>query len=164
MNKKGQTFIIKVDTDVLLKLIKLDKPWGASYRKDCDSYYCVRTCYYEVDGKKKHKVEYLHRFIFDNPDSETVVDHINHDTLDNRRKNLRVTIKKKNLKNRNGKNINNKSGYRNVCRQDNQWVVQIQVGGKNTAVGRFPLDKLDEAGQFAEKMRQKYYGEFAGKN
>ena len=26
----------------------------------------------------------------------------------------------------------------------------------------FPEDKLEEAGKFAEQMREKYYGEFAG--
>ena len=32
------------------------------------------------------------------------------------------------------------------------------------SVGKFEYDELDKAGQFAEEMRQKYYGEFAGKN
>lgn len=36
------------------------------------------------------------------------------------------------------------------------------MDGKNTILGRFPLDKLDKAAQFAEEMRQKYYGKYAG--
>ena len=44
----------------------------------------------------------------------------------------------------------------------NGWSVQLQVEGKNTTLKRFKKDQLKEAGEFAEEMRQKYYGEFAG--
>jgi len=45
----------------------------------------------------------------------------------------------------------------------NTWSVQLQIDGKNTTLKRFPKDQLDEAVIFAEEMRQKYYGEWAGK-
>lgn len=83
-------------------------------------------------------------------------------TLDNRRSNLRVTTNSKNNRNRKGMNINNKSGYRNVSWRDNGWVVQLQINGKNTVLDKF--DDVDEAGAYAEKMRKKYYKEFAGKS
>ena len=35
---------------------------------------------------------------------------------------------------------------------------------KNTCLGKFPKDQLEDAGKFAEEMRKKYYGEFAGVN
>ena len=44
------------------------------------------------------------------------------------------------------------------------WIVQLSINKKNTCLGKFEYDELDKAGQFAEEMRQKYYGEFAGKN
>ena len=101
-----------------------------------------------------------------NPDNiqDVRVDHINHNTLDNRKCNLRVITQKKNLRNRNSRNINNKSGYRNVSWNSryNNWSVQLQINGKNKILGRF--DNVDEAGRFAEEMRKKYYGEFAGKS
>jgi hypothetical protein len=53
-------------------------------------------------------------------------------------------------------------GYRNVSLIKGKWVVQLQIDGKNTKLGSF--DDVHEAGKFAEEMRQKYYGEFAGKN
>jgi hypothetical protein len=42
--------------------------------------------------------------------------------------------------------------------------VQLQINGKNTILGKFPYEQLEEAGAFAEQMRQKYYGEYAGRN
>jgi len=56
--------------------------------------------------------------------------------------------------------------HRNVCwdSRDNCWLVQLRVEGRNTCLKKFPLEQLEEAGVFAEEMRQKYYGEFAGKS
>ena len=97
-----------------------------------------------------------------NANGETV-DHINGNTFDNRKTNLRIVEDSNNLTNRKSKNSNNKSGYRNVCwsKSESKWLVQLQINGKNTVLGKF--DDVDEAGRFAEEMRQKYYGEFAGK-
>lgn len=119
------------------------------------------------NGKPRYKVRRLHRYLIGNGEEipkSRVVDHINHNTLDNTRKNLRVTTIKYNSRNRSGKNKNNTSGYRNVCwlKDENKWIVQLQVNGKNKVLGRF--DDVDEAGKFAEEMRQKYYGEYAGKS
>ena len=90
------------------------------------------------------------------------VDHENNDTLDNRKSNMRVVEESNNSKNRKSRNRNNKSGYRNVSLIKGKWVVQLQIDGKNKRLGSF--DDVHEAGKFAEEMRQKYYGEFAGKN
>ena len=43
-----------------------------------------------------------------------------------------------------------------------KWAVQLQINKKGVVLGTFPKNKLEEAGKFAEEMRQKYYGEFAG--
>ena len=95
---------------------------------------------------------------------ENHVDHINHDPRDNRKENLRVILPNENLKNRETRNKNNHSGYRNVAWDGSAWIVQLQVDGKGKCLGRFPKDQLEEAGKFAEEMRKKYYGEFAGGN
>jgi AP2 domain. len=82
--------------------------------------------------------------------------------LDNRRRNLRVVEANKNSKYRQSKNKNNKSGYRNVFydKRRNKYIVRLQVDGKGTELGSF--NNVDEAGKFAEEMRKKYYGKFAG--
>jgi len=92
------------------------------------------------------------------------VDHINHNTLDNRKSNLREITTSENTRNRKSKNTNNTSGYRNVCwdKQRDKWMVQLHLEGKNKRLGYF--DDVHEAGEYAEKMRKKYYGEFAGKS
>jgi len=163
-NRNKENFIVKLDKEDLERLIKLNRPWNASWRNDSQSYYAT-CCEYLgiINGKPKYKTHYLHRWIFDYPE-DTVIDHKNHDTLDDRKHNLRLTVQNKNLKHRNGKNKNNKSGYRNVCwiEEDQRWFVQLQVNGKNTVLGRFKIDELEEAGKFAEEMREKYYGKFKG--
>jgi hypothetical protein len=93
---------------------------------------------------------------------EYVVDHIDTDRLNNLEENLRVTKQLLNTKNRTSRNKNNKSGYRNVSWNGNGWSVQLQVKGKNTTLKRFKKNQLEEAGAYAKKMREKYYGEFAG--
>lgn len=70
-----------------------------------------------------------------------------------------------NTKHRKGKNSNNVTGYRNVAyikRDKHPYWVQIMINGKNTPLGKF--DDVDEAGEFAERMRQKYYKDFAGES
>ena len=91
------------------------------------------------------------------------VDHKNHDNkLDNRKENLRIVKNEDNTKYRKGKNKNNTSGYRNVSwdKRKNKWIVQLQIKGKNKRLGDF--DDVVEAGLFAEEMRNKIYGKFAG--
>ena len=94
------------------------------------------------------------------------VDHIDHNTFDTRKKNLRISINEQNTKNRKGKNSNNTSGYRNVFwnSKDQRWMVVLQIDKKSKCFGRFKYDELEKAGDLAEEMRQLYYGEFAGNN
>lgn len=105
---------------------------------------------------------FLHQFVVDA--NGRFVDHKNSDTLNNRKSNLRIVIDSNNSKNRKSKNSNNTSGYRNVSwsKSCNKWIVQMQINKKNTVLGKF--DNVHEAGRFAEEMRKKYYGEFAGRD
>ena len=76
-----------------------------------------------------------------------------------------ITVKQ-NSRYREGKNSNNKSGYRNVSwsKSYNKWVVQLQVDGKNKILATFPYNELELAGKFAEEKRKELYGEYAGFN
>lgn len=134
--------------------------WCPAWRKGAKRYYAQATIYLgTIDGKAKYTTVKLHDFLMDAKEGEEV-DHMNHNGLDNRRENLRITIKLYNSKNRKSKNSNNSSGYRNVSWVNNKWIVQLQIEGKNTTLGKF--DDVHEAGMFAEEMRNTYYGEFQG--
>ena len=157
----GKEVITLIDTEDLERVKSFGMRWCIKYYKEMDSTYADATNWEEVNGQLKFTSHRLNNLLL-NPPKGFCTDHINHDTLDNRKVNLRTVSVSNNGRNRKGKNSNNKSGYRNVCWINNQWVVQLQIDGKNTRLAYF--DDVDEAGQYAEKMRQKYYGEYAGKS
>jgi hypothetical protein len=105
----------------------------------------------------------MHNEIMGVTSKKVIVDHKDGNGLNNQEKNLRITNKSGNCKNRKGKNSNNTSGYRNVSWIDGFWRIQLQIKGKNKL---FPekFENVDDAGIFAKKMRDEYYGDFAGKN
>jgi len=165
--KNGEIFECLIDTKNLQRLIDLGYCWHVVWRKDNQSYYASCTIY-QGNENGKCKLPYMHDYLMNidiNNTTNHVVDHIEPlNTLDNRESNLRIVERHKNSKNRKSKNSNNKSGYRNVCwiKNKNQWTVQLQIDSKNTRLGYF--DDVHEAGKYAEEMRQKYYGEYAGKS
>ena len=85
--------------------------------------YAVRIIHYRgANGNRTTKTVYMHRFIMEAPDN-LVVDHKNHDRLDNRRTNLRIcTVSENQLNNR-------AKGYcwDNTSRR---WRVTVKENGK----------------------------------
>lgn len=164
--RDGTVLWTTIDLEDLQRVLDFPYTWSAKYDPDLEQYYVETTIYLGFEnGKKLGKALKLHKFIMDAKDDE-VVDHINHDTLDNTKGNLRCIPWKNNSTNRKSRNKNNKSGYRNVSWNESakKWYVQLSINKKNTILGRFDYEDLDKAGQFAEEMRQKYYGKFAGSN
>lgn len=160
-NKKDEIFVAKIDRDVLDRLIQFNRSW---YAKWAGWAYYVCCCEYLSynNGSPKYKIHYLHRWIVDAQEDE-YVDHIEQtETLDNRRSNLRVTTNSKNNQSRKGKNVNNKSGYRNVFWNSGieKWTVTLMVKYERIHIGDF--DDVHEAGKAAEIARHEFYGEFAG--
>jgi len=104
----------------------------------------------------------LHRFIVDCPEG-MVVDHINLNTLDNRRSNLRIcspTENKRNCK----KNKRNSSGFKGVSwnKPWGKWLAYISIDGKNKYLGAFDdKNKAYEAYCKASKKYHKEYGRIA---
>lgn len=153
-------------TDMDKVLIDYKYTWHAHWLRLSKAYYVEATEHLSSEkGKIKNRIERLHIFLL-NPDhdSNIVVDHINGNTLDNRRANLRVAQTDTNAMNRTRLNCNNQTGYRNVMfdkrKKKLPYIVQLQVNGKNTKFGAF--DTPEEANTLAEELREKYYGEFAG--
>ena len=92
---------------------------------------------------------YLHRLIMAAPDG-LQVDHINHDTLDNRRANLRIVTNQVNNANRAGPYTTNKTGVRGLSmHRGERYVVRCAI--VTCPVARyFPLSEFEEARAFAE--------------
>jgi hypothetical protein len=163
LKTKNKEVITIIDTDELERVKSLGLRWTVKNISDSQQQYARAGKWELVNGELKLKSYYLHILLADVKNGGDV-DHINHNTLDNRKSNLREITTSENTRNRKSKNTNNKSGYRNVCwnKQKEQWMVQLHLEGKNKILGYF--DNVDEAGVFAEQMRKKYYGEFAGKS
>ncbi len=87
-----------------------------------------------------------------------VIDHINHDRLDNRRQNLRYATKSQNAMNR-----GSITGITKVLRANGveKWVAQIMVNYKHISLGVF-MDKQD-AINARKQAEVKYFGKFAYK-
>lgn len=109
---------------------------------------------FQINGKQ----ERLHRIIAKAP-KEAIVDHINHNILDNRESNLRICTKQENAFNQVIRS-NNTSGYKGVHwnEQRRRWIAQIMVGGKSIYLGIFI--NLEDAIESRIKAEIKYFGEF----
>lgn len=93
---------------------------------------------------------YLHRLIMQHPEG-MVVDHVNGNTLDNRRSNLRIVTPSQNGQNR--KSTSAASGVRNVYRHTytGRYFVSFCVGYRRIQIGTY--ETLFEASQVAERER-----------
>lgn len=166
-NKKGEIHKTLIDLEDLDKIEKMNLSWHLKWDVGTETYYAKATKYLGIiDGKPKYETIYLHIAImnFKSNNYKKHVDHINHNTLDNRKENLRIINLDNNIQYRKSRNSNNKSGYRNVSwdKRKEKWIVQLQVNGRNKILGEFK--NVHKAGGFATKMREKYYGKFAGNN
>lgn len=102
----------------------------------------------------------FHKLVLPNAEK---VDHINHNTLDNRKANLRDVNHQKNMMNR-VLPKNNKSGVLGVHwhNRDKVWEVEIGYKKKRYYLGRFK--DFDEAVKARKKAEQKYFGEYSYDN
>jgi hypothetical protein len=156
--KKNDYIETIIDIDDFDKLNNYNGTFYAAYDKKLLGYYAIISIYLgTIDGKPKYKTHRVSRIIMTCNDSNIDIDHINGNSLDNRKENLRAVSASKNLRNRKRINSNNISGCRNVSFYNNKYIVQLQVNGKNKTLGRF--DTFDEAKLLAVEMRKKYYGD-----
>lgn len=106
-------------------------------------------------GRRKIR---LHRYLVLGLDDDPnrVVDHINGDTLDNRRCNLRVLTKGANVAHRANLNSNNTSGVRGInwCKTNNRWIARIQHD--EDVWWKKSFEDKDEAIREIEEQRKVY--------
>lgn len=111
-----------------------------------------------INGKRV--VVRLHRVVVNAPD-DLSVDHINRNTLDNRKSNLRICTQQENMRNA-GMQSRNTSGYRGVSAFKNKWRAVIYVMKKQTCLGYF--DTPEDAARAYDRAALELFGEFASPN
>lgn len=100
------------------------------------------------------KTQYLHRLILNAPKG-VLVDHIDHDTLNNQRSNLRLVSQHGNQMNAIGRK--NKTGFSNVRVLGSNFQGRVKVMGKKISVGCFktPQEAFDAVRKFkAQRIGQ----------
>lgn len=127
--------------------------WSAHYSPSVSSYYAVRNSS-RTTGKA---LIYMHRVIT-KAIKGLQCDHINHNTLDNRKENLRVCSVSQNHQNKD-KYKNNKSGYKGVSRHGLKWRAQLVVNGVFYLQESF--ENKEDAARAYDKAAKQYHGEFA---
>ena len=128
--------------------------------KGGNTFYAIRC----VGPAKRTTYIRMHREILRSPD-HLVVDHINHNGLDNRKANTRPATRAQNNYNKlivKGKNSSSK--YKGVAwnKDKNKWRARLYFNGKLIFLGYFK-DEIKAAKAYDEAAK-KYYGEFASLN
>lgn len=156
--KNTSTFTIEGRT------LRIKTSGGDTILADADDYetlsrhsWCISKTGYAV-SRIGGKVVKMHRLIMGNINPQMVVDHINHDRLDNRKENLRVCTALENSKNNSGRTSRKlhrgvrltKSGKYSAC---------IMVNRKAIRIGTY--DTEAEAIKAREDAEVFYNGEFA---
>ena len=130
---------------------------GVSFKIDKEDFNSIKNfCWAEsklnyIYTNINKRTVYLHRLITNAPDG-MVVDHINHDTTDNRKCNLRVCTQQENTRNRAS------SGVSKRC-DTNRWEAYVFMANKKMHLGYFATK--EEALMARKNGEKKYYKEFA---
>jgi HNH endonuclease len=134
------------------------KKYYAAYSVTSHAFYAMRTMK-SSDGKYRKLA--MHREIMGlMPGDKRGVDHINHDTLDNRDENLRIVSKMEQSYNR-GRLANNKSGYKNVFweKKTQKYRATIRANGVRVSLG-YRDDPREAFEELVIPAIEKYHGEF----
>lgn len=136
--------------------------WCAWWNPCTRSYYAVRyATYTDASGKTKKTSVYMHRQILElHRGDHRQGDHINHETLDNRRGNLRIATRSEQQHNTRRRQ-DNRSGYKGVVwnRGSKSWTSRLTIDGKQTQIGSFST--AEAAAQAYDAEARRVYGEFA---
>ena len=122
-----------------------------------------RKMYAGVYQRSISKMTLLHRWILGVTDRSVTVDHINGDSLDNRRSNLRLCSLSENLMNRKLAR-NNTTGFKGIYQKKgaSRWRAFISLNGKQRWIGYFA--SKEEAARAYDAKAIELYGPYARLN
>jgi hypothetical protein len=103
----------------------------------------------------------MHRLVLGLESSDQVADHIDRNTLNNTRANLRACSHQQNASRR-ADYRKGSAGYRGVSKHRRKWVAAIGVHGKKRLLGLF--DTPEEASEAYWRAAAELFGEFAPEN
>lgn len=158
--KHGELEVL-IDTIDLPRVQEFPHKWYAHWNKSTKSFYCRGNS--RLSNGKRITI-LIHRLIT-NCSKGMHVDHRNHQTLDNRRWNLRKTTPSENMQNRKGAREDNKSsGIRGVTwyPRDKKWRVRVQTNGKSKIVGYFDDIRDAENAAIGARSRLMPFSQEAG--
>lgn len=134
VRKNGGDFIkTLVDIEDIPKIADTERKWCSLWKKDIGNFYVKST----LTKGEKDKILYLHRVIMDAPHGKQV-DHINRNTLDNRKANLRIVTASENQWNK-GSCKHGSTGIKNINwdSKTKMFTVKFYRHKKHHWIGRF---------------------------
>lgn len=147
-----------IDTEDLDKLRLNHLSWCAAFENG--NWYAKS---YRGGGREYSLIVKMEHLIMP-PKLDCVIDHINGDSLDNRKSNLRQATPAQNSYNKSKQNGTYTSEFKGVTRMygDKPWKAQIMKHGKNYNLGLF--DTEIEAALAYDNKAKELFGEFARPN
>ena len=148
-----------VDPERYSELAK-DK-WHVSWSEN--GLYAVRKFWTKEGGRFKQKYVSIHRVIIGAGERE-VVDHINHNSLDNRLANLRLATVQQNAWNARKRKCNCSSKYKGVSwsKIRKKWRARITFNGRLIFIGYFDREKA--AAMAYDAKARELFGDYASLN
>jgi hypothetical protein len=121
---------------------------------------CEHGVYYakRFTGMSRNRYERMHRRILQPKDGECV-DHINHNTIDNRRSNLRICTARENSLNQSKRP--GKSRFKGVCwnKRLGTWMAKIHPNRKTKHLGLFKVE--EDAARAYDAAARREFGQYA---
>lgn len=136
--------------------------WHSFYSKSTDGFYVRRNVQFrDLDDKIKQKGVMMHRVIIEHAigkklEQTEIIDHINHNPLDNRKSNLRIVSRRQNLQNQKRETSSKYPGV-NWDKNASKWRAKIKLNGKLKHLGLF--DDEREAAKAYEQVCRELVGE-----
>jgi len=152
------------DNQAIIEIFNKNKEKICETIVDDDIYY--NLMFYSLHKNNKYiqidKLGLLHRYIM-NYNGDNYVDHINNNTLDNRKKNLRIVTAKQNNMNSSSRS-NSSSKYIGVSyhNRNKKWQASIKIDNKSLYLGNFKNE--EGAAKARDKTTKKYFGEYGNLN
>jgi hypothetical protein len=126
-------------------------------------YYAVRMTKAKKGSGVKQKGVRMHRAIVGVPEGK-IIDHIDHNGLDNRRANLRVATRRQNTWNKRKQRGKCSSKYKGVTwlKSEARWQARISCKGRSIFIGYFDDEKA--AARAYDAKAAELFGEYAALN